>query len=176
MTLVLRTADARETLADEVRQVVRSIDPSQPVTRVRTMPGIIASHTGMRRFAATLLTAFALASVVMAVVGLYGSVALLVAQRRREIGVRLALGASAGGIRQLIFSQGLRPVMLGLAAGLGLAALGAPALESLLFGLDARDPGTFVVAAITLAIVGAAACAGPAHRASRIDPATAVRD
>lgn len=176
MTLVVRTSGDAGSFAGAVREAVRRVDPAQPVTNVLPYDDVIAATTGTRRFAATLLTAFAVASVMMAVVGLYGSVALMVAQRRREIGVRLALGASANGIRQLIFSQGLQPVLIGLIAGLGLAALGVPALESMLYGVDALDPATFAWAAVALAIVGGVACAGPAHRAARIDPATAVRD
>jgi predicted permease len=176
MTLVIRTAGDPMGRVSDVRNVVRAVDPAQPLTNVRTMAGIIAGNTGMRRFAAALLSAFAATSLVMAVVGLYGSVALMVAQRKREIGVRLALGASASGIRRLIFSLGLRPVLLGLIVGLGLAALGVPALESMLYGVDALDAATFAWAAITLGLVGVVACAGPAYRAARIDPASAVRD
>jgi len=176
MTLVIRTAGDPLGRATDVRNVVRAIDPAQPLTNVRTMTDIIDTNTGMRRFAATLLSAFAIASLVMAVVGLYGSVALMVAQRRREIGVRLALGASTGGIRRLIFAQGLRPVVPGLVIGAGLAALGVPALSSMLFGVDPLDPVTFGLAALTLALVAVLACAVPAGRAARIDPATAVRD
>lgn len=176
MTLVVRTtADPRGRVAD-VRNVVRAIDPAQPLTNVRTMTEIIDGNNGMRRFAAALLSAFAAASMVMAVVGLYGSLALLVAQRKREIGVRLALGASTVAIRRLVFAHGLRPVLPGLVAGAGLAALGSPALSALLYGVDPLDPLSFGLAALGLGLVAVAACAVPAGRAARIDPATAVRD
>lgn len=176
MTLVLRTEGDPLRRVTDVRNAVRAIDPAQPLTNVRTMTGIIDANNGMRRFAAALLSAFAAASLVMAVVGLYGSLALMVAQRKREIGVRLALGASTAGIRRLIFSQGLRPVLPGLVIGAGLAALGSPALASLLYGVDPLDPLTFGLATLELGVVAVCACAVPAARAARIDPAKAVRD
>jgi putative ABC transport system permease protein len=176
MTLVIRPTGDPLARVTDVRNVVRAIDPAQPLTNVRTMTGIIDGNTGMRRFAATLLSAFAVISLLMAVVGLYGSVALMVAQRTREIGVRLALGASTGGIRRLIFSHGLRPVLPGLVIGAGLAALGVPALSTMLYGVDPLDPTTFGLATLVLASVAVLACAVPAGRAARIDPATAVRD
>lgn len=176
MTLVIRTTGDALARVTDVRNAVRAVDPTQPLTNVRTMRGIIAENTGMRRFAATLLSAFAAICLVMAIVGLYGSVALMVAQRRREIGVRLALGSSTGGIRRLIFSQGLRPVIPGLVIGAGLAALSVPALDSMLYAIDPLDPSTFALATLVLGAVAVAACAVPAARAARIDAATALRD
>jgi putative ABC transport system permease protein len=176
MTVVVRTTRDPLTVMAAARDVVRSVDRLQPVTNVRTMEAIVAAGTGMRRFAAILLAAFAASSVLLAVVGLYGSVSLMVSQRRREIGVRLAVGASAGGIRRLVVSQGLRPVIAGLVAGLALAAAGVPLLQSMLYALDPLDPVTFGLAALVLTVVAFAACLGPARRAGRIDPATAVRD
>ena len=176
MTLVIQTAGDPMGRVADVRNVVRTVDPAQPLTNIRTMAGIIDGNTSMRRFAATLLSAFAVTSLVMAIVGLYGSVALMVAQRKREIGVRLALGASTGGIRRLIFVQGLRPVWPGLVTGAGIAALGGPALSSLLYEVAPLDPVTFGLATLTLGLVAVLACAVPAGRAARIDPATTVRD
>jgi putative ABC transport system permease protein len=176
LTLVIRTSGDPSLLAGPMRDVVRTVDPAQPLTDIRTYDDVIGAGTGTRRFAAMLLSAFAATSVILAIVGLYGSVALMVAQRRREIGVRLALGASTANIRQLIFSRGLRPVMAGLAAGLALAALAVPGLESMLYNLEPLDPLTFLTATAALGVVALAACLGPARRAGRIDPATAVRD
>lgn len=176
MTVVIRTTGNPMAMAGAVRESVRRVDPAQPVTNLRPYADVIAATTGARRFAATLLAAFAITSTVMVIIGLYGSVAVLVAQRRREIGVRIALGASAAGIRALVFSQGLRPVLVGLVAGLGLAAVSVPALDSMLYGMDPLDPATFSGTAVVLGFVAVVACLGPARRAGRIDPATAVRD
>ncbi len=176
MSVVVRTSTDPAQLAGSIRDAVRSVDRLQPVTNVRAMDAIVAAGTGTRRFAAALLSVFAVTSVLLAAFGLYGSVAVMVAQRRRELGVRMALGASPSHIRRLVFSVGLRPVIVGVAAGLGLAALGVPMLESMLYRLEPLDPLTFGLAALSIGAIATGACLGPARRAARIDPATTTRD
>ena len=175
MTLVIRSSGDPLALASPVREIVREVDPAQPVTDVAGYEQIVAASTASRRFAAGLLTVFAATALVMALVGLYGVLGVLVGQRRRELAVRIALGARAKGIRRLVLAQGLRPVAAGLAVGLGLAAGSVGALRSLLFEVQAIDPATFAAAAAVLAGCAVGACLLPAWRAARIDPAGILR-
>ncbi|MGE3274980.1 MAG: ABC transporter permease [Vicinamibacterales bacterium] len=180
LTLVVRAAGDPGRIVGPVREIIRAVrvsgvDPAPPVTAVARYEDVIASSMGTRPFAAWLLVAFAAAAVLLAAIGLGGALGVLVGQRQREIGVRLALGARAREIRALILREGLRPVLLGLAAGLAVAAAAAGTIRSLLFGVDALDPMTFAGAALLLLAVSVAACAFPARRAARIDPATTLR-
>jgi putative ABC transport system permease protein len=175
MTLVIRSSGDAAALAAPVREIVRAVDASQPVTKVRLYEEVVAESTGTRRFACALLVAFAATALALALVGLYGALAVLVRQRQREIGVRLALGAAASQIRRMILGQGLRPVAVGLLLGLAAAAASAEVLASLLFGITPRDPGTFGAVSAVLAASAVAACLIPAWRASRIDPAVTLR-
>jgi putative ABC transport system permease protein len=176
LRVLVRTTGDAAALAGPMRDIVRAVDPAQPVTGVRPYADIVAASTGTRRFAAVLLAIFAATTLVLAVVGLYGSVGVMVAQRKREIGVRLALGASASGIRRLVLAQGLRPVAAGLFVGVVVAANVVQLLDSMLFGIDALDPATFAAGAIVLGLFAAGACLIPARRASRIDPIATLRD
>ncbi|HQZ38846.1 MAG TPA: ABC transporter permease [Vicinamibacterales bacterium] len=176
MTLVIRAEEPVAVWAAPMREIVRAVDPSQPVTAVRPYAEVVAESTGTRRFTAGLLTVFAGTALVMAIVGLYGALGVLVGQRRREIGVRIALGARARAIRRLVIVQGIVPVTAGLAAGLTAAALSVGALRSMLYNVEPLDPATFVTA---MAVLGAGALAAsllPAWRASKIDPATTLRE
>ncbi|MDH4064089.1 MAG: ABC transporter permease, partial [Acidobacteriota bacterium] len=176
MTIVVRARGARAaSLAGPVRAIVRDIDPEQPVTAIRPYDDIVAASTGTRRFAASLLGLFAATALLMAVVGLYGALAVLVGQRRREIGVRVALGAGAAQIRCMVLVHGVRPAVAGLAVGLLAAAASVRVLASLLYGVQALDPATFVTAALTLLACVVAACLIPAWRAAQVDPVSALR-
>lgn len=175
MTLLVRSTADEQSLATSVRRVLREIDPRQPVTAIQAYEGIVAASTGARRFAAWLLSLFAFNAFTLAVVGLYGAVSVLVGQTEREIGIRLALGARAGEIRTMVLSRGLQPVALGLIGGLSISAVGVAALESLLYGIKALDPVTFLTAFVSLSTAAAIACAIPAWRAARTDPATTLR-
>jgi predicted permease len=175
MRLVVRSPGDAAALAAPVREIVRAVDAAQPVTDVRLYEDVVAESTATRRFACGLLVAFAATALLLALVGLYGALALLVRQRQREIGVRLALGAAASHIRRMILRQGLRPVAAGLLVGLAVAAASAQVLASLLYGITARDPGTFGAVTAVLAASALAACLLPAWRASRIDPAVTLR-
>jgi putative ABC transport system permease protein len=175
MTLVIRSPRHAAALAAPVRDVVRTIDPAQPVTNVRLYEDIVRTSTGARRFAAWLLAVFAVTALTMAVVGLYGALGVAVGQRRREIGVRLALGANGTAIRRMVLGQGLRPVAAGLLGGLILAALVAGAVQSLLFEVSTRDPATFAAVGAVLLVCALSACLIPAWRAGSIDPAETLR-
>jgi len=175
MTLVVRTRGDPAAVAAPIREIVRNVDPAQPVTRVRRYQEVVGASLGTRRFATVLLCAFAATALTMALIGLYGALGVYVGQRRQEIGVRLALGAPAAAIRRLVLGQGMRPAVAGLAAGLLVAALSVGVLRTLLHEVRTLDPGTFVVAAIVLLASASAACFVPAWRASRIDPAATLR-
>jgi predicted permease len=175
LTLVLRAGTDPASLAEPLRRSVRQFDAGQPLTRVERYTDLVAATTGTRRFTTGLLASFALSALMLALVGLYGALGVVVSQRRREIGVRLALGARATQIRRMVLAQGLRPVVAGLAAGSALGALGAFALRSLLFGVEPLDPVTFAGSLVALLACATLACAAPAWRASATDPATTLR-
>jgi putative ABC transport system permease protein len=175
MTLTVRTTGDPRALAPSVREVVRALDAQLPVTEVQAYAEVVAGSLATSRFATTLLSAFAAAALVLALLGLYGALGVMVRQREREIGVRMALGAAASQVRAMILRQGLRPVMGGLAAGLLLAALSARILESLLYGVSALDLRTFGAVAALLATSALCAALLPAWRASRTDPAITLR-
>lgn len=175
MTLVVRTSGPPTALAAAVRGAVREVDPAQPVTDVRAFDEVLAGTTASRRFVASALGAFAAAALLLAAVGLYGALSVSVAQRRLEIGIRLALGAHAGAIRRMVFANGMRPVIAGLGLGLvgGLVVLRM--LGGLLFDVRPAGPAALAGAAGLLLVTGAVACVVPAWRASHLDTAGALR-
>jgi putative ABC transport system permease protein len=175
MTVVVRTSGNPAALAGPVRQIVRQIDPAQPVTNVRVHDEVVAASIGTRRFAAWLLGVFASLALLLAIVGLSGALWVIVGQRRQEIGIRLALGARASEIGRMVIAQGLRPVMAGLAGGLAVAALSVEALRSLLYEVEALDPSTFLAAPLLLLACAIVACLAPAWHAAHVDPASALR-
>jgi len=162
-------------LAGPMRSLIRRIDAAQPVTNVQAYADVVSASTGTLRFAAGLLTAFAMTALLMAIVGLYGAVGVTVGQRRQELGLRMALGASATHIRHMVLAQGLRPVGAGLVAGVAIAMLSVNTLRSMLFEIGTLDPITFAGAIVALAVCATSACLGPAWRASRIDPTATLR-
>ena len=177
MTMVVRTATERDplSLASTARGHVRSIDPLQPVTRLQTFDDIVAQSLSARRFTLLLLAFFAATAALLAIGGLYGALSYIVSQRSRDIGVRVALGASARAIRGLVIRQGMAPVIVGLGAGL-LASVAIDRLvESMLFGISSRDVMTYATV-ITMIVTGAlAACLVPARRAAAVDATVTLR-
>jgi putative ABC transport system permease protein len=162
-------------LASAVVREVQSVDPDQPVADISTMKKNISESLATRRLTMTLLGAFAALALVLASVGLYGVMALSVAQRTREFGIRLALGARRHDVFRLALGRGLLLVGIGLGLGL-LGALGAGrALTSLLYNVGSLDPAALVTAIIALAVVALLACWFPARRATRVDPIVALR-
>jgi putative ABC transport system permease protein len=175
MTLVVRAAGDPAALAGAVRGAVREVDAAQPVTDVRRYSDVVAATTSTRRFVAGALAVFAALALLLAVVGLYGALSVTVAQRRMEIGIRLALGARAGAIRGMVFLTGLRPVVVGVIVG-GTGALAAlRGMTDLLFEVRPDDRAALASTMALLLAAGAAACVVPAWRASRIDPARSLR-
>ncbi len=162
-------------LAPQIRDVLHRIDPAVPIFGVATMSDLVSKAVADRRFVMELLGAFAIVSLVLAAVGLYGVVAYLVAQRTRELGVRIALGARPADVLRLVLGSGLATVLAGLVIGAVAALLATRALGTLLFDISATDPLTFATAAATMAVVATAAHLVPAMRALRINPVTALR-
>ncbi|WP_284349904.1 ABC transporter permease [Roseisolibacter agri] len=175
LTVVARTTLADEAAARTIRDAVRALDPQVPTYDVAAMPEVVSRSLGTRRFGVVVLGGFALVAVLLAVLGVYGVLSYVVAQRVRELGIRAALGADQLRVATLVLGQGARLVGAGLALGaLGYVALGQ-SLQSLVFGVGPRDPVTLLIGGTLLA--GAALLASwlPARRAARIDPATALR-
>jgi ABC-type antimicrobial peptide transport system permease subunit len=175
LTLVVRASKNAPALAAPIRNALREIDSAQPLTDIREYDEIVRAATGPRRIAAQLLAGFAAVALLLSAVGLYGALGVVASQRRQEIGLRLALGADGGQIGRLLLLQGLRPAVAGLVAGLGIVALAGGVLTSLLYGIDALDQTTFGFSTLVLLVAASLACAIPARRAARVDPAEVLR-
>jgi predicted permease len=171
---VVKTKRA-ETIAPEIRALVRDVAPSAPMYRVFTMAQL--ARDSMMQLSFTLLTlGFASAlALVLGAVGLYGVLSYVVAQRTREIGVRMALGAEAGRVRRMVVAQGARVVAAGVMVGVGVALAFTRALGSLLFGVKAVDATTFVTMSASMIAIGLLASYVPARRASMVDPIESLR-
>jgi putative ABC transport system permease protein len=175
MHVVVRTTLPLETLAAMIARVVRLVDPALPVERLRMMDEVFTQSIRRPRLLAQLLTLFSALALLLAAIGTYGVLAFVVTERRREIGIRLALGAEQGRLLRQVMTQGFTPVAIGIAAGLA-GALGVSRfLRSLLYGVEPVDAMTLAIAIATVAGMGAFACWLPAWRASRLDPSVALR-
>ncbi|MFN7979928.1 MAG: ABC transporter permease [Vicinamibacterales bacterium] len=174
--LVLRTSGPPTAIVETVRASLRDFDRGLALFDVRTMDDVRDASVAPRRFVLWLVSAFGLLALVLAAVGVYGVMTLVVGERTRELGVRLALGAAPGTVLRMVLGQATRLTLAGIAAGLTAAAALSPLLEHQLFGIRADDPVTFAVVPLTLVAVAAGAAYAPAHRAMRIDPATAMRE
>ena len=173
--LIARSSGDPSTLAGAIRAAVHDVDPSQPVSDLKTMDERIALSMGSRRAAVTLLSVFAAMALTLAAVGLFGLIRYNVAQRTQEIGVRMALGASRIDVLRMVLSESLRLALLGVAGGLVAAFALTRVLSSLLYEVSATDPLTFAGMAMLLIGVALLASWVPAHRATRVDPLVALR-
>jgi putative ABC transport system permease protein len=158
-----------------LHDAVNRVDPDIPVPEVRTMSGLVGQSAQQRRFQAIVLSVFAFAAVLLAAIGIYGVVATGIQQRRKEIGLRMALGADSRDVTQLVFRNGMAPVLAGLFAGVVMAMLLARLIASLLFQVSTLDLVTFAGAPLVLAAAGALPCWLTARHARRIDPAVCLR-
>ena len=175
MTLVTRTSADAGVIASLLRATVTEIDPTVPVSDVATMEQVVAASMARPRFAMALLSAFAAVALLLGAVGIYGVIAYAVSQRTREIGVRMALGATPRDAMWMVLRRGAALTAAGLLAGL-IAALGATRLLSgLLYGVSPADPTTFASVAAIAAVIATVACYIPARRATRVDPGIALR-
>ncbi|HTF26569.1 MAG TPA: ABC transporter permease [Candidatus Limnocylindria bacterium] len=174
--LVVRTSNEPQNTIKMVEDAVWSVDPQQPVSYVRTMDQLMETDVADRTRPMILLGVFAGLALVLACIGVYGVLAYAVAQRTREIGVRMALGAKPVDVTRMILGRGMKLSAIGLLAGGALAAGLAVLLRTLLFGVTLVAPGIYAGTAAALVIVALAACVIPAQRASRVDPAVALRN
>jgi putative ABC transport system permease protein len=152
------------------------VDKDQPVGAILTMDEQLSRSLTRRRFGVTLLSLFGAVAALLAAVGLYGVLAFVVSDRRREIGVRIALGATPHDVIADVVGQGLRLAGLGMAVGLGLAVAATRLMSALLYETSPTDVATFAAAATVLTVIAVAASVIPAFRASRVDPIVALRD
>jgi ABC-type antimicrobial peptide transport system permease subunit len=169
---------ARESaLLETVREEIEAVDPQLPILELTSLRGFRDSALALYvvRAGAKLFTAFGAVALLLAVIGVYGVKSYVVSRRTREIGIRIALGASAGDVRRLLVLEGLALTGAGLAVGLLLAAAAASSLASLLYRVSAYDPVTFGSAALVLAAAALLATYLPARRATRVPPTTALR-
>jgi predicted permease len=174
--LVLRSRREPRALADSVRRIVAGVDPAQPVATVRSMNDILDLEVADRHQQMILLGAFAALALALASLGLYGLLAYAVAQRSREIGLRIALGATPGAVVSMIAARGLGLAAIGLAAGVGAGWAATRALSGVLYGVPANDPSTFGAVVLLLGAIALVACMVPAARASRVDPMIVLRE
>lgn len=175
LNLVIRTAGEPTALADQAAAVVHDVNPNQPVAQIRTMEQVVQGTVSRPRFILLLLGGFAAASLLLAALGLFGVVSYSVAQRRHEIGVRVALGARASEVQRLIVREGMELTVAGLLIGLLAAVALTRVMTSLLHGVTPTDPVTLAGTALFLAAVSLVASYLPARRASRVDPMIALR-
>jgi len=175
MDVVVRTAGDPAAFAPTLRQAAARADRTIPIARVRPMTDVVRSSTADRRFNLFLIGAFAALAIVLAAAGTYGVMAYLVAQRSRELGIRIAMGANPAEIVRLVMGHGLRLAVAGTALGLAIWWVAARALQGMMFGVTAGDPRTLAGAIATLLAMTLIACYGPARRASRVDPLVVLR-
>jgi len=172
---VIRSDLRLASLLPSLRTEIGALDPDQPVTGLQTLESAVSSTLQQRRLSTLLLSIFSAGALLLALLGIYATLAYSVAQRTREIGVRMALGARAEGVVRLVVRQGMRLAGLGVVLGVAFALLLGRVIAGLLYGIAPHDPVTFV--AVVGLLLGAAllACWIPARRASRVDPLIALR-
>jgi len=162
-------------MAPAIARVVRDVDPSIPIAHLREMDEVFTESIQRPRLLAQLLAAFSALALLLAAVGTYGVLAYMVAERRREIGIRMALGAGRSRVLRDVVREGLQLTAVGVVAGTGSAFLLNRLITSLLFGVGPTDATTFATAIPTIALVAVVACSLPAWRASRLDPNVVLR-
>ncbi|HEY5035621.1 MAG TPA: FtsX-like permease family protein, partial [Chthoniobacterales bacterium] len=176
MTVAVRSAGTEPTaLLGSIRREIAQVDPNVPIAQVRTMQQMVSSSVAPARFTMALLSAFAGIALLLASVGIYGVLAYSVNQRRREIGIRMSLGAQRRDVLQLFLGQGMTVTLLGIAIGLGGAWAVTRIIRNLLFSVSPTDPIIFLVVSIVFAAVAFIASFFPARKASRLNPIIALR-
>ncbi len=175
MVVLARTGGDPSPLAQPMKSAILGVDSTQPVYNVQPMSEVVAQSIAQRRVALVLLAFFAISALILAGIGVYGVMSYSVTQRTGEIGIRMALGARASEVSLLVGRQGMKLVLAGLAAGVGVALCLTQWMGSLLFRVSPRDPVIFTIAAGTLILASLVACYLPARRAARVDPIVALR-
>jgi predicted permease len=176
MNLVLRTPLPVESLAPQIRRIVQAMDPTLPIVKLRSMSDVFDDSVSRPRFLAQLLGVFAGLALLLAAIGTYGILSYSVSERRREIGIHMALGATRRNVLGMVLGQGMRLTVAGLLAGLAAAIGLTRLLQAQLFNVKAADPATMAAVAAIVAAVALAACYIPASRATRVDPMVVLRD
>ena len=174
-TFLVRGSVPITALMPAIRRAVTSVDPLLALSNVSTMDDAVANQLAMSRFTTWLLTLLGATGLILAAVGVYGVIAYVVTQRSHEFGVRMALGATSGGVRWLVVRQGFVVAMIGVAIGSAISFGSARLLRGMVFGITEHDPMTFVAVGAVLTLVAVAASYVPARRATRIDPLAALR-
>ena len=175
MHLVVRTDSDPLSMIAAVREQIQSIDKDQPVSDVTTMEQLLAASVSARRFNMLLLGIFAAVALALATTGIYGVISYGIAQREREIGIRMALGATSRDVLRLVISQGMRVALAGIAAGVAASLALTRLMSSLLYQVSANDPAIIAGISILLVLASLAACYIPARRATRVDPVVALK-
>jgi putative ABC transport system permease protein len=175
LSLVVRTGIEPEALASTVRRELRNVDVDVATAGVRPMRQFLAASVAARRFNMGLIAVFAVTALVLAAAGLYAVIAYLVSQRTREIGIRLALGATPRHIMGLMMGQGLKLTLIGVAIGIAGAIAVTRLMRNLLFAVASTDLMTFTISSVILIAVALLACFIPARRATKVDPLVALR-
>ena len=173
--LAIRTTGDTANLVAAVRNAIREVDPDQPVSNVATMAEVLGEEAAQRRIGMIMLVAFAVLALLLAALGIYGVLAYFVTQHTNEIGVRLALGATPRNILFLVLKKGMGLTLIGVAIGIAASFAFTRWMSSMLFGVKAADPLTFVAVPLLLGMVALLACAIPARRATKVDPMVALR-
>jgi predicted permease len=176
MNVVVRSTLPIESLSADIRRLVRSMDPTLPIVRLRTMEEVFAETVSRPRFLAQLLGIFAGLALALAAIGTYGILSYSVTERRREIGIHMALGATRAEVLRMILGQGMRVSLVGLAAGVAASVTLTRLLQTQLFNVRPSDPATMAAVVGFIALVALVACYIPASRATRVDPMVVLRD
>jgi predicted permease len=176
MNIVMRSALPLETLASHIRQIVRTMDPTLPIVRLRTMDDVFGEAVSRPRILAQLLGLFAGLALLLAAIGTYGILSYSVSERRKEIGIHMALGATRTTVLGMVLGQGMRLTIAGLVGGLAAAFVLTRFLQSQLFNVKPTDPATIAAVAAFIAAVALAACYLPASRATKVDPMVVLRN
>jgi predicted permease len=176
MNVVVRTVLPAESLAPEIRRIVSSMDPTLPIIRLRSMDDVFADSVSRPRFLAQLLGVFAGLALLLAAIGTYGILSYTVSERRREIGIHMALGATRGNVLGMVLGQGFRMTLVGLVAGIAASFVLTRLLQAQLFNVKPSDPATMATVTAFIALVAVVACYIPASRATRVDPMVVLRD
>ena len=175
LSFVLRTGLEPSALTPAIRTAMRELEPTLPVFAIRTMEEIFDTTVTNQRIMLTLLSVFAGLALLLAGIGLYGVLSYIVGQRTREVGIRMALGATAGSVRQLMLGQGLKLAAIGLGLGLLVSLGSARLMSSLLYAVSPYDPISLAAVSVVLVAIGLFASWLPSHRATKVNPVEALR-
>jgi putative ABC transport system permease protein len=174
--IVMHTAQEPSLMISALRNAIKAIDPNQLAAEIKTMDDLRSESIGQRKFTLFLLSVFAVMALTLCFLGVYGLIAYSVTQRSHEIGIRMALGAKPNYIGRMILRQGLKPVMIGMALGIGVVIALNRMVVSLLYGVTVYDPATILICMLILITAGVMACLIPAAKASRLDPVITLRE